>query len=255
MDILVASHESFVEAARFEIIDMAALVVGTDLALPVPACPGWSLGDLIRHTGGVHRWAAEIVRTGERVKFSDVDMDPPANDAGLATWLAKGGDLLIAALGEADPEKVVWTFAGEAPVGFWSRRMLHETTIHRIDAQQALGDFLGFIDPEIAYDGIVELLDWLLPATGANDKVRALNRVGDSLHLHALDGPAEWTISLTEEGYDWANEHTKATVAVRAYLQELLLLMWNRRKLHEGDHFEVFGDPYLFGAWSKATAF
>jgi uncharacterized protein (TIGR03083 family) len=255
MDLLAVSHESFIEATRLEIIDMAALLVGMDPDLQVPACPEWKLRDLVQHTGQVHRWATRIVQTGERQRWSDVELDLPASDGGLATWLAKGGDALIAALAAVDPETQVWTFAGEASVGWWSRRMLHETVIHRIDAQQAMGEMLGFIDPEIAFDGIVELLDSLIPATGGADKVRALNRVGDSLHLHALDGPAEWTITLTEDGYSWASEHTKATVAVRAYLQELLLLLWGRRKLHEGDHFEVFGDPYLFGAWSKATAF
>ena len=33
------------------------------LGLPVPSCPGWTLGALLRHIGGGHRWAAEIVRT------------------------------------------------------------------------------------------------------------------------------------------------------------------------------------------------
>lgn len=255
MDILVVSHEHYLEAARLEIIDMAALLVGTDPSARVPGCPDWNLGDLIRHTGQIHRWVTRIVETGGRVKMSDVDLDLPSSDTGLATWLAKGGDKLIATLGRTDPETEVWTFAGQAPVGWWSRRMLHETVIHRIDAQQALGDFLGFIDPEIAFDGIVELLETLLPATGAPDKVRALNRVGDSLHLHALDGPGEWTIRLTEEGFESTAEHSKATVAVQAYLQELLLLLWNRRQLHQADHFVVFGDPYLYGAWAKATAF
>ena len=254
MDILVVSHHSFVEAVRAEILDMSTMLIGQDVAARIPACPDWNLAELIRHTGQVHRWVTRVVQTGERVRFGDVEMDLPAKDSGLATWLAKGGDALISAFAEADPESTVWTFAGEAPVGWWSRRMLHETTIHRIDAQQAMGEMLGFIDPEVAFDGIVELLEVFLPANGAHEKVRALNRVGDSIHLHALDGPAEWTITLTEDGYDVSSEHTKATVAVRAYLQELLLLLWNRRKLHEADHFEVFGDPYLFGAWSKATA-
>src|SRR5690349_20973843 len=30
----------------------------------VPTCPGWTVGDLVRHTGTFHRWAARIVREG-----------------------------------------------------------------------------------------------------------------------------------------------------------------------------------------------
>ncbi|MFD0431232.1 maleylpyruvate isomerase N-terminal domain-containing protein [Streptomyces zhihengii] len=28
---------------------------------PVPTCPGWTTGDLVRHTSTFHRWAARIV--------------------------------------------------------------------------------------------------------------------------------------------------------------------------------------------------
>ena len=29
---------------------------------PVPTCPQWSVRDLVEHTGGVHRWAATVVK-------------------------------------------------------------------------------------------------------------------------------------------------------------------------------------------------
>ena len=42
---------------------LTSSIKGADLAAPVPTCAGWSLGDLLRHLGGAHRWAEEIVRT------------------------------------------------------------------------------------------------------------------------------------------------------------------------------------------------
>ncbi len=255
MDFLTAQHVGFVECIRTEIIDMSSALVGLDYSARVPNCPDWDLAELVRHTGQVHRWVTRIIETAatERVRFSDVEMDLPKSDAGLAKWLAEGGDHLISALSEIEASTPVWTFGGERPAVWWSRRMLHETTVHRVDAQQSQGEEWSFVDVEIAFDGIQEMLDEMLPATGAADRIRALNRVGDSLHLHALDANAEWTISLSEGGFEYTKEHTKATVAARACLGDLYLLLWNRRKLHEADHFEVFGDPYLFGAWSKAT--
>jgi Mycothiol maleylpyruvate isomerase N-terminal domain len=34
-----------------------------DLAAPVPSCPGWNAGRLVRHLGDVQRWAETTVRT------------------------------------------------------------------------------------------------------------------------------------------------------------------------------------------------
>ena len=34
-----------------------------DLAVPVPSCPGWNVGQLLRHLGGAQRWAEATVRT------------------------------------------------------------------------------------------------------------------------------------------------------------------------------------------------
>ena len=31
-------------------------IEGADLTVPVPSCPGWNLGQLLRHLGGGHRW-------------------------------------------------------------------------------------------------------------------------------------------------------------------------------------------------------
>jgi len=32
-----------------------AAVAGADLTTPVPSCPGWNVGQLLRHLGGAHR--------------------------------------------------------------------------------------------------------------------------------------------------------------------------------------------------------
>jgi hypothetical protein len=66
---------------------------GADLTAPVPSCPGWNLGQLLRHLGGGHRWVETIVRTRATAPPSDeqlrdlsgcTDEDP----AVLGPWLA-----------------------------------------------------------------------------------------------------------------------------------------------------------------------
>ena len=36
---------------------------GRTVGAVVPTCPGWTVADLAKHTGIIHRWATEIVAT------------------------------------------------------------------------------------------------------------------------------------------------------------------------------------------------
>lgn len=107
----------------------------------VPACPGWTVNDLAVHLGGVHRWAASIVLSGQRLREPEsvVATEP------LVDWYAGTATALLAA--------------------FWPRRQMHETTIHAIDAAQAigLGDDAFAIDDVVADDGIDEVLTVFFP--------------------------------------------------------------------------------------------
>lgn len=246
-------HGTHLDLIRAEIDAMAKVAAQGDFAARVPGCPDWDLAELVRHTGRVHRWVTEIVRTRatERVDWKLLDLDLPDDPAGLPHWLAAGADPLLAELW-ADPATEVWNFTGGGHVGWWRRRMLQETAVHRADAELALG-LDPVIAPDVAADGIAELLDVLLPVTGAAAKVRALDRVGQSLHLHATDAPGEWTITFTEDGFDWTPGHTKATAAVRGPMGDLLLLMWSRRDPGDTARFEIFGEPDLVTAWTNAT--
>jgi uncharacterized protein (TIGR03083 family) len=259
-------HEQRLEQLRTQIDVMAKATAGADLSAPVPSCPDWDLGELLRHTGRVHRWVTGFAATGtmEFPGWSKSVTDVPEHDAALPEWLAAGAVPLLDAL-SADPATPVWSFVGDANVGWWSRRMMQETTVHRADAELALG-LDPVLDPAIAVDGVEELIGVLLPARGGPANSRALDRVGDSLHLHATDitgelasrsagTVGEWTIVLTEDGYDWSAAHTKATAAVRGTASDLLLLLWNRREVRDAERFETFGDVDLVAAWTKATGF
>ena len=108
---------------------------------PVAACPGWTLHDLVEHLGGVHRWARQILLTGQRV-----DETPTAGDRDLAGWFAEGAEALLETLAAADPAAATWSFTADRTAGFWRRRQALETVVHRWDAQQAAGEPEG-IDP------------------------------------------------------------------------------------------------------------
>ena len=143
---------------------LAADVRGADLALHVPTCPDWSLGKLAQHVGRVHRWAAAIVeqRATERVDPRTVEDGRAPDDAdGQARWLAAGADRVVAASRAAGPDAPVWTWAGPGTVTWWARRAVHETVVHRADAELALGREFS-VEPELAADAVSEWLRLLV---------------------------------------------------------------------------------------------
>ena len=67
----VATH---IEALRREGELMAAATAVADADAAVPTCPEWRVRDLVRHTGGVHRWATGYVADA-RTEVWDIDLD------------------------------------------------------------------------------------------------------------------------------------------------------------------------------------
>ena len=208
------------------------------LEAPVPTCPDWTVLDLVAHQGMVHRWAAALMR-GERPTDDEVDA---YDDQGRAVddplaWLTDGATELVVAVTEAPEDLDSLVFLNDAPParGFWARRQCHETTMHAVDA---LAASLGrpprpdevWIDPELAGDGIDELLGGFL--TRPRSRLRCDE---DALLVVRPDDLADWwevelsprpavttrrtTGDQPQDDADW--ELTGGAV-------ELYLRLWNR---------------------------
>ncbi|WP_020577193.1 maleylpyruvate isomerase family mycothiol-dependent enzyme [Actinopolymorpha alba] len=135
-------------------------VAGGPPSAPVAACPGWTLRDLVDHLGGVHQWATAIVVTGRGPTHPTVDL---ADGDDPATWYAGHAARLLDVLAATDPDQPTWTFhPAYTTARFWSRRQFHETAVHRVDAELALGLDAAY-DADLAVDGINEVLDVMLP--------------------------------------------------------------------------------------------
>ena len=217
--------------------------------LPVPTCPGWSLLKLLKHAGTVARWAERMVatRAQQQVDSRQLDLELPPDEAGYPNWLAATGRAVARTFQEVDPATRVWTWGAAQNAGFWMDRVLFEMIVHRADAELALA-IKPAIDADLAVLGIDEFLDNLPYECPFAPHVANLVGSGETLHLHATDRPAEWTIQLNAEGFSWRREHAKATAAVRAGCGDLLLLLYGRRKPAE-DCFERFGDGALLERW------
>jgi len=233
---------------------MAAAVSAADPAAPVPTCPDWTVAKLVKHTGIVHRWATQIVstRSSARVDQRDLDVGLPAAEAAYPQWLAAGAEPLLDVLRSAGPQTAVWAWGAEQRSGWWSRRMLHETTVHRADAEFALGMTAPAIDPVVAADGIEEFLA-NLPSARRPASNLASFPAGESLHLHATDSDGEWLIRFADGTLTWSRGHEKATTAVRGPVAALLLFTYGRVR-PDDDRLTVFGDPALLEAWQAKTA-
>jgi uncharacterized protein (TIGR03083 family) len=145
-------------AADFVLLRDAASAAGLDA--PVPSCPGWTVADLVRHTGQVYlhkTLAMQLAEFPADWPPESLDDEPPLalldrTYAGLTHELAARA-----------PDSPAPTWYGPEPtVAFWTRRMAQETVIHRIDAELAAqavtGHAVSPVPGDIAADGVDEVL-------------------------------------------------------------------------------------------------
>ncbi|NEC88894.1 maleylpyruvate isomerase family mycothiol-dependent enzyme [Streptomyces sp. SID12501] len=247
------------ETARFvEILDTegqllaaAAEQAGTDAK--VPTCPDWQVRDLVRHVGAVHRWAASYVaeRHTSPQRLGDLtDLD----GGDLLTWFREGHRTLVDTLAAAPPDVECWSFLpAPSPLAFWARRQAHETAVHRVDAQSALGTAPSPLAPDFATDGI----DELLLGFHARAKSRARTDEPRVLRVRATDrDDAVWTVRLSSEPpaaertTDQADQAApEADCEVTGSAAALYLALWNRQPFPG-----VNGDPALAALWQEKSA-
>ncbi|WP_377268539.1 maleylpyruvate isomerase family mycothiol-dependent enzyme [Peterkaempfera sp. SMS 1(5)a] len=243
---------------------LRSCIEGADLTVPVPSCPGWNVGQLLRHLGGAQRWAEEVVRTRASQPlpdghFRDLPARSDEDPAVLGPWLADGAARLADTLHAAGPDAALWTPVPGGTTAFYARRFAHETAVHQADAVLALGARYT-LDQEIALDALDEWMELgSLPMHfEVHPWMRELLGPGRTLHFHATDteprAAAEWLVDLTGDTITWRRAHEKAAVAVCGPLTALLLLVY-RRRAARGEGIEVLGDAELLDFWLERVGF
>lgn len=135
---------------------MAGSAVGQRPHAQVPACPGLTLGETVRHVGSTYRMVVSWLRDG-RQPGQWAHQPGPGEE--LAEFLRVGARDVFAELAAHDPTEAAPTWWPADPTyGFWRRRLAHETTVHRVDVQGAAGVPLTPIDDDVALDGVDEVL-------------------------------------------------------------------------------------------------
>lgn len=140
----------------------------TSLSDPVPACPGWSVADVVNHLSfglGLAYPVAALAPPDTAADRVFAHIDWPTERPTGADVMATFVELLGACLRgfhRIDPATPCWTYAGPGQAAFWFRRAAIETALHRLDIEEALGRpyLLG---DERAEDAILDAVTFALP--------------------------------------------------------------------------------------------
>ena len=246
MNRLHATKDFWLAALRADgpVLQDAVDQAGPDAS--VPSCPGWTVADLVEHLTVLLHWVRASVARGVITKPEDrvTPPRPPWPEAldGLRRELTG----TIETLDALDPEFPAWTWPAQAKkAGFWHRRMAHEISVHRWDAQRAAGRPTP-IETKLAADGVNEVLDTWLPA-GRRKRSTVMHGV---VHLVATDVSYQWFVRLRGSGValldtgtllDTHDHHPRAEASGTA--SDLLLALMGRR---DPDVLRLTGDPRLF---------
>ena len=199
------SGQSLVDHARLlEVLGTEGELLGEfahtpQLDAPVPTCPGWTTGELIRHVGSVYRVVLAWLADGRRPREWQSD---PAPGESLEHYLRSGHAALIEELSRHDPgERADTWWPADRTYVFWCRRMLHESVIHRVDAQQATSGDAAPIPEDIASDGVDEVLAlWF----------------SQKLPMLGLTGTRTGSVGVRTAAHDWiARAGPSGTIAWR----------------------------------------
>jgi uncharacterized protein (TIGR03083 family) len=243
-----------------EIVTQTELLVsglrGADLHARVPSCPDWSLGDLLRHIGGGHRWCEEIVRTRATEFLKDDQLRKLTGDDEVDVpfdWLLTGANSLATTLREAGPNQKIWAPFHYDTTAFFARRFTNETLMHRADATLATATEFK-VTKELATDAIDEWmeLDAIPEHFDITPTKRELLGPGRTLAFKTAD--TEWFMDLTGEAITWQRGPGSATVTVECTLTDLLLILYRRKPPHS-NNITITGNKNLLDFWLNHVAF
>lgn len=174
------------ETLGIEVETVTAAAHAADTVAPVPTCPGWTVEDVVRHLGGAFRRARLWLTNGAAAQQCQSE---PGTDQTPTVELREGFEGLHSELAGHDPAEPAATWwPTDSTYGFWRRRMVHETTMHRVDVQTATGVALSAIPEHVAIDGIDEVLTlWF----------------GRRSSMMGLSGTRECTVAVHAGGYSW----------------------------------------------------
>jgi len=128
--------DRYLELIAADATRLSAVAAGR-LDAAVPTCPGWTLTDLVAHTGEVYHHKVACTVLGRRPEQDEYEHGP-ADGQDPLDWFGSATTTLLETLGGRAPESYSATwYEPDQTVAFWQRRMAQETVVHRVDAEAA----------------------------------------------------------------------------------------------------------------------
>ena len=139
------------EASR-ELAEIAAIVGSRT---PVPACPGWTMRQLVAHViSGLSGWYTyNLTHGAERLDYAASWNSQPILPAGNADRLARlveAADEFGQLASSIDLDAQCFVFQSRRTARAWLQRAATETAIHLRDAQEVTGDVSAWPDDRAA---------------------------------------------------------------------------------------------------------
>jgi uncharacterized protein (TIGR03083 family) len=213
-------YASFVDRVRENGQRLASVAEGR-LAAAVPTCPGWTVRDLVRHVAEVyeHKIASTVLERPPDPWPPDwpADRDP-------IEWFTDAHGRLLDMFDRSEPTtpSATWWPANQT-VGFWARRMAHETAVHRVDAEVAAGTSTP-VDADLAVDGIDEILFLMLEGDWSD----APDDAAGGRRVRIETGEKGWLVILERESVAIAADGEEGDAVLQGEPSDVELWLWGR---------------------------
>jgi len=224
-------YEGFVEHVRADGRTLADAADG-NIDAEVPSCPGWRVKDLVAHIAQVYEHKIECTRLGKAPDPWPPEW-PQADDP--VPWFRDAHAQLLHMFETSDattPSATWWP--ADQTVGFWARRMAHETSVHRVDAELARGTPTP-VDAALATDGVDEILHIMLAGDWSEDADEAAH--GQRVSVET--GGAAWEVVLDRGAMTVTDGTGGSDARLGGDPSDVLLWLWGRagddRVTYEGE--------------------
>ncbi len=201
--------------------DRVADLAPANLTRPVPACPGWNVREVVSHLAEVYEHKIACTERGRQP-----DPWPPAwpADRDPVEWMADARGRLLELLRARGPEAASYTwFPADQSVGFWGRRMAHETVVHRVDVEQAVAQ-PSRVDPSLAVDGIDEVLQVCLAGDWSDEPFE--RPLDEAVGVRAASG--WWRVDQHQQRVEVSSRPGAVEGQVSGDPAEVMLWLWGR---------------------------
>ena len=228
---------------------VASLLDPATFSTTVPTCPEWTIEKLAAHVGRVHRWSQYVVAHQSAARPVAEEMNLSRGPVS-ASWLEDGVARLVATLRSTAPDTPMWVWGEDPRAAWWARRQLHETLVHRLDLEIALGRSHD-VEPRWAMDAIDEFLANANAARAFSKGFTQLTRSG-TIAFVATDSERRTSITVLPDG-TLAQTDSAPDVVVEGHSLALLLTVLRRTNGREVE-LAMSGDVDLAHHWFECSA-